>query len=417
MLFSKKLLTVVLVVILIGLVLYVFVFRRSPDSDERTTPGEAAEEKEAPAEAPIPIKVTEAVVGDLTITLKSPGEAVTDRRVTVKSEVSGIVKSLLTRESQPVRKGDMLLELDDKEYKLDLESAEADRLQNLSELLLEKQFSESEGESLPAVQEKMYRAEVEYERARISYREGKISEEEFQEAYKRCEMALIESGEMKEEIMAAAKGLSQSEIRVKKARMDLEKTKITAPFSGVVFGIKVSPSEHLPANSELFSLVNLDRIQVHAKVLESEVGKIKAGRNASLRFSSYPDQVFRGRVAAVSPVINPEDRSCNVIVDVDNPRHEIKPGMHAEVELVTEIHQNKLLVPQDAVLTREGRKLVFVVEEGLAKWRYVQVGLENEDFAEILPSERATEGVREGEAVIIDGHFTLAHDAKVRIVE
>ena len=417
MLFSKKLLTVVLVVILIGLVLYVFVFRRSPDSDERTTPGEAAEEKEAPAEAPIPIKVTEAVVGDLTITLKSPGEAVTDRRVTVKSEVSGIVKSLLTRESQPVRKGDMLLELDDKEYKLDLESAEADRLQNLSELLLEKQFSESEGESLPAVQEKMYRAEVEYERARISYREGKISEEEFQEAYKRFEMALIESGEMKEEIMAAAKGLSQSEIRVKKARMDLEKTKITAPFSGVVFGIKVSPSEHLPANSELFSLVNLDRIQVHAKVLESEVGKIKAGRNASLRFSSYPDQVFRGRVAAVSPVINPEDRSCNVIVDVDNPRHEIKPGMHAEVELVTEIHQNKLLVPQDAVLTREGRKLVFVVEEGLAKWRYVQVGLENEDFAEILPSERATEGVREGEAVIIDGHFTLAHDAKVRIVE
>jgi len=417
MLFSKKLLTVVLVVILIGLVLYVFVFRRSPDSDERTTPGEAAEEKEAPAEAPIPIKVTEAVVGDLTITLKSPGEAVTDRRVTVKSEVSGIVKSLLTRESQPVRKGDMLLELDDKEYKLDLESAEADRLQNLSELLLEKQFSESEGESLPAVQEKMYRAEVEYERARISYREGKISEEEFQEAYKRFEMALIESGEMKEEIMAAAKGLSQSEIRVKKARMDLEKTKITAPFSGVVFGIKVSPSEHLPANSELFSLVNLDRIQVHAKVLESEVGKIKAGRNASLRFSSYPDQVFRGRVAAVSPVINPEDRSCNVIVDVDNPRQEIKPGMHAEVELVTEIHQNKLLVPQDAVLTREGRKLVFVVEEGLAKWRYVQVGLENEDFAEILPSERATEGVREGEAVIIDGHFTLAHDAKVRIVE
>jgi multidrug efflux pump subunit AcrA (membrane-fusion protein) len=89
--------------------------------------------------------------------------------------------------------------------------------------------------------------------------------------------------------------------------------------------------------------------------------------------------------------------------------------MHTEVEIAAEIHENKLLVPQEAVLDRGGRKLAFVVQDGLAKWRYVQVGLENDQFAEILPSEREGEGVKEGETVIVDGHFTLAHDARVAI--
>ena len=62
-------------------------------------------------------------------------------------------------------------------------------------------------------------------------------------------------------------------------------------------------------------------------------------------------------------------------------------------------------------MVRGGRKLAFVVENGLAKWRYIKIGLENERYAEVL------EGVNEGEFVIVEGHFTLAHDAKVKIVE
>jgi len=86
--------------------------------------------------------------------------------------------------------------------------------------------------------------------------------------------------------------------------------------------------------------------------------------------------------------------------------------MHAEVEIAAEIYKDRLLVPQEAILVRGGgRKLVFAVEDGLAKWRYIDVGLENEDYAEILS------GVKEGESVCIEGHGTLAHDARVRIEE
>ncbi len=107
--------------------------------------------------------------------------------------------------------------------------------------------------------------------------------------------------------------------------------------------------------------------------------------------------------------MEPGDRTCAVHVALDNAAGEIKPGMHAEVEVAAEIFKDRLLAPQEAVLVRGGRKLVFVVEDGLAKWRYVTTGLENERYVEIL------DGAKEGEQVIVDGHLTLAHDARVLI--
>ncbi len=137
---------------------------------------------------------------------------------------------------------------------------------------------------------------------------------------------------------------------------------------------------------------------------------MRVGREVEIKFSAYPGQIFKGKTKAISPIIDPEDKTCTVVIEVDNPQEQIKPGMHAEVEIPAEIHEDILLIPQEAVLVR-GRKLAFVVEEGLAKWRYIQVGLENEDYAEVL------EGVEEGELVIVEGHFTLAHDAKVKIIQ
>jgi RND family efflux transporter MFP subunit len=279
----------------------------------------------------------------------------------------------------------------------------------LSELLVEKRFAEPGETRSGPDREKIQKVKDDYEEARRRFRSGLTSKAEFEKANTEYELYLIESGGKKEEILAATKGLTQAEIRVKAAQMNLEKTKIKAPFSGLIHDIKVSPNEYVTSGRELFTLVNIDRIRVHAKVLESEIGKMKVGREVELKFSAYPGKIFKGEVKAISPVINPQDKTCNVIIDVANPEKEIKPGMHVEVEIAAEIHKDKLLIPQDAVLVRSGRKLAFVVEEGLAKWRYIDVGLENEDYAEVL------DGVKEGESVIIEGHFTLAHDARVRI--
>lgn len=193
--------------------------------------------------------------------------------------------------------------------------------------------------------------------------------------------------------------------------MELEKTRITAPFSGVVTQIKVAPGENIEIGREICTLVNLGQLKIEAKVLETLIGKVRLGREADVRFSAYPGKVFRGRVAAISPLVSPTEKTCSVFIHLDNPSGEIKPGMHAEVEIVSEVFPGRLLVPQAAVLVRGGRPLVFVIENGLAKWRYIQTGEENEQFVEVL------DGVKEGEQVIVEGHLTLAHDSPVRVVE
>lgn len=408
MIFSKKVLTISLIVIII-VVLAIFLFNKRGGDSSAVDSSKNSLKNPKPEETPLSVKVAKASRGDLIIKLKSPGEAVTDRKIIIKAEVEGVVNKINVKESQHVKKGDLLIELDDKKYMLEVDSAEASRLSKLSELLLEKRFSGAENASVDYDRKKISKIIEQFENTKKLYQKGLISREKFEDTQKEYEMVLIESGEKKDEIMAAAKGLTQAEVNVKKAKMNLQKTKILAPFQGIICDIQVSPGEHVTSGRELFTLVDISRINVHARVLESEIGKMEVGREVDLRFSAYPGKVFKGKVKAISPIVNAEDKTCKVIIDVANPEEEIKPGMHAEVEIAAEIYENKLLIPQEAVLVRSGRKLVFVYDDGLAKWRYIETGLENEDYAEVL------DNVKEGELVLVDGHFTLSHDARVKI--
>jgi len=415
MIFSKKILTVILVVIIVGLIAY-FGFIKNKDSATAAA-SEQSETGQAADDSPLPVSVADVVLGDLIIKLKSPGEAVTNMQIDMKAEVSGRVKKIHVKESQHVKKGDLLVELDDRNYVLDLESSEADRLQTLSEFLLEQRF-EVEGDPQNSVEKQVViKAQAEFKQADELFRKGIISRTEYETARTQLEQVLIESGEMKDEIRAAAKGVTQAEIRVKKAQLDLEKTKIRAPFSGIITDIQISPQENLSAGAALFTLVNINRIQVNATVLESEIGKMKLGRDVDLKFSAFPDRILKGKVTAISPIVNPEDKTCRVIITMNNPEELIRPGMHAEVEIPAEIYRDRLLVPQDAVIIRANRKLVFVFEDGLAKWNYIDIGLENEYFAEVLQEKDQEGGLKPGMQVLVDGHFTMAHDARIRIAK
>jgi RND family efflux transporter MFP subunit len=410
MIFSKRILAGVLALIVVGAAYLVFFNKK--DKSEAAKPGEETAQTAAqPEESALPVKVVPVRRGDLVMRLESPGEAFTEKMIVLKSEVSGNIKGLNVKEGRHVRAGEILVEIDDQEYRLRWERAEALRLKYLSDLLLDKQFAPPEKVADPAAAERVKKAEQDFSKAGSLYGKGMISREEFEKAKRAYESLLIESGAKQEEVMAAAKGLTQAEIDAQIAELELERTKIRAPFAGIISDIRVSPQENISAGRELFTLVDISQIKVQAKVLESEIGKMKVGYEAALRFSAYPGKTFKGHVEAVSPIVNPEDRTCAVHIAVDNPQEEIKPGMHAEVEIAADIYKDRLLVPQEAVLVRGGRKLVFAVEEGLAKWRYIEVGLENKDYAEVL------DGVKEGEVVIVEGHFTLAHDAKVQVTQ
>ena len=415
MVFSKKILTIVLIVIVLGAAAY-YVFMVKGVGSREDAAGDEGEPEQQATETPLPVKVGEVIRGDLIIRLKSPGEAVTNMRVDMKAETSGKVNRLLVKESQRVKEGQLLLELDDREARLALENSEATRLETLSKYILEQQFAGSSQQGTDTDPQRQSLTQK-YEEISELYQKGMISQEDFERRTRQLEIDIIKSGARKDEIMEVSQGLTQAEIQVKQARLTLEKSKVLAPFSGVITNIQVSPGQHVSGGSDLFTLVNIDKVQVHAKVLESEIGKMKEGREVDLKFSAYPDQVFKGRVHAISPVVDPADKTCNVIVEMVNVDQAVKPGMHAEVQIAAEIYTDRLLVPQDAILTRNQRKLVFVVEGDRAKWKYIAIGLENEEYAEVLPTDDPGGGVEPGNQVLIDGHFTIAHDARIRIVQ
>ncbi len=416
MIFPKKVLVLFLAVVIAGSLIYFLVVKQGLFSSKEETTENISEEVAETTETPLPVKVETVKRGELVIRLRSPGEAVTDRMVVMKTEVSGKVGVLHVKEGQSVQKGELLVELDMGEFQLEVEKAEASRLQILSELMLDNQFAEKNTSVGASFIKKIEEEKKIYERVYQQYQQGLVSEEEFEIAFKKFEIVMIESGQKKDDIMAATKGLTQQEISVKKARLNLEKTRILAPFSGIITDIKVLEQQQVTAAFELFTLVNTERITVHSQVLESEIGKMRVGREVDLFFSAFPDDVVKGKVKVVSPIVNSEDKTCKVIISIVNSGVNIKPGMHAEVEIDADIFKDRLLIPQEAIVVRSGKKMVFVVEGDRAIRRYIETGQENEYYAEVLENNEADSGVRDGEIVIVEGHYTLAQNARVRIL-
>ena len=121
----------------------------------------------------------------------------------------------------------------------------------------------------------------------------------------------------------------------------------------------------------------------------------------------------------INPQVDRDTRTAKVTVTVPNRQGRILPGMYARVSLEARKFPDRILVPRAAVLERDRRTMLFAFEgdgnTGLAKWRYVTTGMANDSLIEIV-RHPDTEMVQPGERVLVDGHYTLIHDARVRLV-
>ncbi|MEJ2336010.1 MAG: hypothetical protein P8Y26_10325 [Gemmatimonadales bacterium] len=123
----------------------------------------------------------------------------------------------------------------------------------------------------------------------------------------------------------------------------------------------------------------------------------------------------------VNPLVNRETGTARVTVRLRNPQAKVLPGMFAEVEIAGRRFPDRLFVARDAIVERDKRDVVFLLHPdepggatGLAKWVYVRTGLENDDFVEVTP-ERDRDSLEPGSIVLVDGHTTLTHDARVHL--
>jgi RND family efflux transporter MFP subunit len=374
-----------LVVIAAGTGAYFWLFAgRKPPGDGSTTdstsrrPDVSATETFS-TDVAIPVEGAKVVRDTLVISVSAAAQAAAERDSRILAQVAGRVMDVTVRDNDRVAAGQLLVAIDTTEYALGLARAEA----NLA-------------------------------RTQASFRELTLFDDQIADSAVRAERARV---------ARAKSGLAEAEVSVREADLQLQRTRVTAPFAGRAASVKVMPGQTVRVGDELVTVVDLNPIRVVVQVLESEVGLLTPGRRAVVAFAAFPGEEFVGRIETINPVVEQDTRTANVTVTIPNPNNRILPGMYARVALEARKFPNRILVPRAAVLERDRRTMLFVFQgdgagatTGLAKWRYVTTGLANDSLVEIVANPE-TEMVQPGEIVLTDGHYTLIHDARVRLVE
>jgi membrane fusion protein, multidrug efflux system len=324
----------------------------------------------------VPVEVADVLLDTLVLAVSAAGEAAASRQTVVKAQVSGQVRSVRVRENGAVGDGALLIELDATEYLLSLDEA------------LAKQRE-----------------------AEARYREITLGDNRIDDARVRAE---------RDTAARARSGLEGARVAVQRARINLSRTRVVAPFPGRVANLRVVVGQHVGAGEELLTIASIDPVRVEAQVLEGEIGLLAAGRTARVTFAAFPGEVFEGRIETINPMVEQQTRTARVTISVRNPGGRILPGMYARASLPARHFANRVMVPREAIIERDSRTMLFVLEgegdSGRAKWRYVNTGLMNDRFVEIV-EEGPEEGmVYPGERVLTGGHYTLTHDIPVRVV-
>ncbi len=356
-------------------------------------------------ETPIPVEASPAVRGPLIQKVSAQGRVHAYQKVDVINEVSGKMLKLNVRDGDIVTKGQVIAEIDDRDFLLDVQEARRNYLAQKAEYAA---FDETLGAPELASQEKV---QDELKALEEKFKQGLLSEDEYRRQKFNLELQELRSGTRRSEVISA-RTLEQAEINLQKAELTLEKCQVRAPFDGMIFGVEVSEGAMLNPSTVLAKLYNLKDLAIKTKVLESEIGQVSLNRPAKINFTALPDLgQIEGEVRAISPFINEEDKTVDVMVGIKRVDNRIRPGMFAEVKIDSKIYEDRLMVPKTAILPRDDRKVVFKVSaDNRAKWLYVETGVENDEFVEITKGELAA-----GELVLTDNHFTMGHDTLVKV--
>lgn len=196
------------------------------------------------------------------------------------------------------------------------------------------------------------------------------------------------------------------------ALIQLAKMKVVAPFSGTITdltyyteGVKVA------TGSDMAHIMNYKKLNMEINLPGKLLGQIKEGQVARTMNYTISDTFLSGRIAQVSPVLDPETRTFKANIDIDNPELLLRPGMFVSTDVIVASNDSTIVIPKELIISRRNRKTVYVVEQGTAIERGVTTGLENPDEIEI------TEGLELNERLVIEGYETLRHRAKVTIVQ
>lgn len=319
--------------------------------------------------------------------------------VEVVPRVSGRLQSVDVRLGDPVRRGQVIARVDDREIRQQVRQAEAS-------------FKVAEA-SIRQRQADLKLAGTNLERSRSLLKRELLPQQTFDDTQARYEAA------------QAQLDLSNAQFEQAKARLDelqitLANTRIESPVDGFVGKRLLDPGAIVGANAPVVSVVDIRTVRMVANVVERDLKRLPVGTPAAVEVDAFPGETFSGKVSRVAPVFDPATRTAEMEVEVLNADFRLKPGMYARVQLTVGSKPDALRIPANAVVTVEGRTGVFTAEPPGAssevqpaagaqgqpgplavRFRPVEIGIRDTQQIEI------TSGLEEGARVITTGAGAL----------
>lgn len=334
--------------------------KASANGNDENKSEKKVEENEKKSER-IPVEVTSVTKGDIAASILFSANLETERMVDIFPRVNGIIEDIKVEEGDFVEKGQVLLEIEPDAYELAEKRARLNYQQS----------------------------EANFNRLESMFEKDLISKEDFEDAKYSLEIAHVNWEE---------------------AKLNLEYTRVTAPITGYIGERLCRPGDRIQPSDKLFLVANTDEFIAVIHVPEKELATVEKDQIAYLKSDNLGTIQFPGWVKRISPIVDANSGTFKVTVGVKNEDQILRPGMFVNVHVITEQHENTLLVPKTAVVYESDKMNVFVVRDSLAHKITLKNGFQDHEKIEVL------DNLVEGEKIIVVGQSGLKDKTPVKIV-
>jgi membrane fusion protein, multidrug efflux system len=329
------------------------------------------------AAGPLTVEVATASSGSVAQQLLVVGNLIGDATVAVVPRAAGRLEAISVRLGDPVRRGQRIAKIEDYELQEQVKQQEAGM--EVSKATIRQREAD------------LQLAQTNAERSRNLFARQLLPKQTFDDNEARLQAAEAQLD------LARAQN-TQSLARLDELKINLANTEITSPVNGFVARRGVDAGAFVGTNAPVVDVVDISRVRLVANIIEKDLKQVHIGDNTRVEVDAFPGEVFTGRIARLSPVLDPATRTAPMEIEIPNPGYRLKPGMYARVTITTAQKKNALVVPSNALVDYGGRRGVFVTAENdTVLFRPVRVGIEESDTVEIV------EGVAEGDRVVTTG--------------
>lgn len=354
--------------ILAGIVL-IFGMLGCANSDE-------GQSKESNAE---PASVTEVTVahvksGPIYKAYIDVGSILPEDYARIMAKVAGRIASISVDEGSPVKKGQLLMQIDTFDYTRAVENASA--LKDAAYVSFKK-------------------ASRDFKRMEQLHKSKAISEQKYQDAKTGLDLARYQ--------------YEQAKVAFSIARRALKECKVISPISGIVTNKYVNEGELTGPQQVAFVIMQLDKVKVEVDLPEEAFSYITEGNKGYVEVDAIPDEVFEGTITKIYPTIDPASRTFKITISLDNPELKLRSGMTARVKVVEQAKANTIMAPKTSLIRGEKGYYVFKVVSNRIEKIKVHTGIEGTDAIEIL------DGISPGDVVVTKGVTGLKDGMQVKV--